>query len=328
MTVRFPLHSAKRPDTLRFNEELMKILFIGGTRFVGLAMAREALQRGHQVDLFHRGTTQTAYLGGARELRGDRNSDLGALAAGQWDAVVDACAYRPHEIGSMSAALGGRIGCYVFVSSVSVYADDIARGSDESARRCDTGILAADTLERVAIDARSYGPLKVLCEDEVRRQNARSLLIRPTYVIGPHDYTQRFPEWVRRIAAGGEIAAPGPRDEPAQCIDARDLAGFTISALESGLQGIFNAVGPADPMTFEDLLETIVAAVGPAGTRLHWLSVDEAKSSGQSYPLWGEGRYSGRSAVSARAAYTRGLHCRPLAESTRDVLDWIRVGGK
>ncbi len=222
----------------------MQILFIGGTRFVGRAMAAEALRRDHRVDLFHRGHTGADALPGARHLLGDRMQDLSALAEGRWDATVDVCGYRPGEIGRLAAALQGRGGHHAFVSSVSVYADDIAAHSDERARRTDTAVLQGRDPALVPIDAESYGPLKVLCEDAVLAEHSGALILRPTYVIGPHDPTQRFAEWVRRIAAGGEVDAPEPRDEPIQVIDARDLAAFAVDALEHRLSGAFNLAGP------------------------------------------------------------------------------------
>ena len=302
----------------------MRILFIGGTRFVGLAMAREALRRGHVVDLFHRGTTTATGLEGANHLHGDRSADTSALARGQWDAVVDACAYRPQEVDSMAAALSGRFGKYVFVSTVSVYSDDVPHNADESAPRMATEGIDPSAPAAKTIDPRTYGPLKVLCEDAVVARHANRLIIRPTFVIGPDDYTQRFPEWVRRIAAGGEVDAPGPRDAALQYIDARDLASFVISAIERDLQGTFNTAAPQPPFTYGQMLDEIVASVAPAGTKLRWLSVAEAKASGRTYPLWAGGESVGKMAVDAGAARAQGMPSRPLRESARDVLEWTR----
>ncbi len=302
----------------------MRILFIGGTRFVGLAMAREALRRGHAVDLFHRGTTTATHLEGANHLHGDRSADTSALARGQWDAVVDACAYRPQEVDSMAAALSGRFGKYVFVSTVSVYSDDVPHNADESAPKMATDGIDPSSPASKTIDPRTYGPLKVLCEDAVVARHANRLIIRPTFVIGPEDYTQRFPEWVRRIAAGGEVDAPGPRDAAVQYIDARDLAAFVIGGIERDLQGTFNTAAPQPPFTFGQMLDEIVAGVAPAGTTLRWLSVAEAEASGRTYPLWAGGESVGKMAVDAGAARAHGMSSRPLRESARDVLKWIR----
>ncbi|MEO8740199.1 MAG: NAD-dependent epimerase/dehydratase family protein [Casimicrobiaceae bacterium] len=302
----------------------MRILFIGGTRFVGLAIAREALRRGHVIDVFHRGTTSARHPDGATHLLGDRSGDVSALARGDWDAVVDACAYRPHEIDSMAATLAGRFRKYVFVSTVSVYADELPHGADESGIRAATIGIDRHEPGNGPIEPRTYGPLKVLCEDVVLARHVNRLIVRPTFVIGPDDYTQRFPEWVRRIAAGGVVDAPGPRDAAIQYIDARDLAAFVIDGIERDLQGTFNTATPQPPFSFGQMLDAIVAGVAPSGTTLRWLSVDEAKASAKSFPLWTEGESVGKLAVDAGAALARGLTSRPLRESARDVLEWTR----
>ena len=305
----------------------MHILFIGGTRFVGHAMAHEALQRGHRVDVFHRGSTPARGLGSAVQLHGDRSGDLSALATGQWDAVIDTCAYRPHEIEFLADALAGRCGKYVFISSVSVYADDIAPNQDESAPRMPTAGLDGKNLATIPIDGESYGPLKVLCEDAVRARHADHLLIRPTYVLGPDDYTQRFSRWVMRIAAGGEVLAPGPREAAIQYIDARDLAKFVVGSIENGLHGAFNAASPP-PFSFEAMLEQVIAAVGPSGTQLRWLTPAQATESSLQFPLWAGGRSPGKAAVNPAAAMAQGLSCRPLGETAVDVLEWLRNGAE
>ena len=287
-------------------------------------MAREALHRGHAVDVFHRGTTVASGLDGATHLHGDRSGDVSALVRGEWDAVVDACAYRPGEVHSMADALAGRASKHVFVSTVSVYADDVSHNANESAPRAATAGIDPNEPATKAIDPRTYGPLKVLCEDAVLARHANPLIIRPTFVIGPDDYTQRFPEWVRRIAAGGEVDAPERRDAAIQYIDARDLAAFVIGAIERDVQGTFNTAAPQPPFSFGQMLDEIVAAVAPAGTRLRWLSVAAAKASGQTYPLWAEGASVGKMAVDAGAARAQGLSSRPLRESARDVLEWTR----
>lgn len=305
----------------------MRILFIGGTRYVGLAMAQCALARGHQVDIFHRGSTTVAELAGVNHILGDRNGDLTALAQGEWDAVVDVCAYRPHEVESMAIALGARAGLSVLISSISVYAGDVPLQYNEGAAVMDTGFLVGKDLTTIAIDGDSYGPLKVLCEQALTQRCSKHLIIRPTFVIGPNDYTQRFPEWVRRIAGGGDVPAPGPRDAPMSYIDARDLASFVVGCIEQGNTGVLNAAAPIGPFTFEDFLNATVAAVGPAGTNLQWLTPDDAKVSGLSFPLWTGGTHEPKLAANCSAARTVGLACRPLQETARDVAQWVKLGG-
>jgi 2'-hydroxyisoflavone reductase len=300
----------------------VRILFIGGTRFVGLAMAQCALARGHHVDIFHRGSTQASGLDAAAHILGDRGKDLTALATGHWDAVVDVCAYRPHEVHTLWAALGKRARHYLFISSISVYAEDVAPGCNEQAALLETNSLEGRDLQNIAIDAETYGRLKVLCEQAVVQHFPRHTLIRPTFVIGPQDYTQRYPEWVRRIAAGGEVAAPEPRDAPMSYIDARDLAAFVIRCLESDRQSIFNVSAP--PVTFEEFLNQTLNAVAPQGTDLKWLTPKEASASGKAFPLWTSGEHVGKLAPDRSKAAAAGLSCRALQESARDVLGWVQ----
>lgn len=315
----------------------MKILFIGGTRFVGLAMAEEALRRGHEVTLFHRGSAGAALLPEATRRHGDRNAEPAALRAalgeGPWDAVIDVCAYRPGEVETLARALDGRAARCVFVSTIAVYAGSIPMHSREDAAQVDTQPLAGQDLATVPIDAESYGRLKVLCEQAVLRDWPDALLIRPTYVFGPHDPTGRYPAWVQRLAAGGEVAVPGPADTPFQWIDARDLAALTLDALEAGATGPVHVAGPVPDTTWGAMLQATADAVAPAGTTLRWLSPEQATADAQArgeppgiaWPLWGQGRPSGLMAMDPAAALALGLRCRPLFETARDTLAWVRA---
>jgi 2'-hydroxyisoflavone reductase len=302
----------------------MRILFIGGTRFIGLAMAKLALQRGHQVDVFHRSHAITPGLESAVHLVGDRSTDLTALADGAWDAVIDTCAYRPGEIHAVADALKGRGRHYVFVSTISVYADDIPPACNEDGALCDTQSIELSASADLPIDGLTYGPLKVLCEQAVRNRHPAHLIIRPSYVIGPYDPTDRFAHWVSRVAEGGSVDAPGPAQAAMQFIDARDLAAFVISAVERTIEGVFNLAAPKPPFTFEQFLNAIVLAVGPPGTKLHWLTAQEAIQSGQSFPMWAGGGPDGKLAMDIAAAQQAGLTTRPLENSARDVLTWIQ----
>ena len=237
----------------------MRILLIGGTRFVGRHLAEAAAARGHEVTLFHRGRTGNDVLPGAGHVLGDRDQDLSGLAHGSWDATIDACAYVPRQVGELADVLGGRGGQLAFISSVSVYAEPIPAAGTEDAPLA----ALADPATEV-VDGTTYGGLKVLCEQAaVERFGPSTLLLRPTYVVGPHDHTRRFGYWVERIAAGGEVLAPGPRDRGIQLIDGRDLADWTISLLEREVAGVFHAVDPEPGFGFEQLLTAVVDAVGP-----------------------------------------------------------------
>lgn len=219
----------------------MRILFIGGTRFVGRAMAEAALQRDHAVTLLHRGQTDSPVLTAAEHLRADRDKDLSVLAGRAFDATIDVCAYVPRQVRALADALNGRGGHHVFVSTMSVYADTDAPGLTESAP-----FIELDDPATEEVTGDTYGGLKVLCERQAQVSYGDDglTIVRPTYVIGPHDHTGRFTWWVRRIARGGEVLAPAPYDAPIQIIDARDLAEWTLDLAEERVSGAYNAISP------------------------------------------------------------------------------------
>jgi 2'-hydroxyisoflavone reductase len=241
----------------------MRILMVGGTRFIGRHVVQAALARGHDITVFHRGRTGADLFPEVEHRLGDRNSDLSALADGEWDATVDTCAYLPAQVQTLADALGGRGGHHLLVSSVSAYQPPDGPGLTEDSP---LAVLDDPTVEEVT--GETYGGLKVLCERAaVERHGPSTLVVRPTYVVGPDDYTWRFPWWVARIAAGGEVLVPGPQDAPAQVIDVRDMADWMVRLLEDGRSGAFHAVSPAPPFTWQQQLEAIAAAVAPRPTR-------------------------------------------------------------
>lgn len=305
----------------------MRMLFIGGTRFVGRAMAEAALVAGHGVSVLHRGRTGSVDLPEAEHLLADRDADLSVLCGRTFDATIDVCAYLPRQVASLADALGDRGGHHVYVSTMSVYADDPPTGFSEDAPLAELADPAVDEVTN-----ETYGGLKVLCERAaVAAYGAESVtLVRPTYVVGPRDYTFRFPRWVRRIAAGGEVLAAGPTDAPVQVVDARDLGAWTIDLAASATPGAFNGVGTGLPFTFADMLDAIVEAVAPKGTALTWVDAAwlvEQGVDGPSLPLWDEGRYEATMTGSNAAALATGLLPRPLAETARDTLAWIDQDG-
>ena len=240
----------------------MRILIIGGTAFVGRYIALAAIDAGHDVTLFHRGKTGPGLFPEAEHLTGDRDEDLAALAAGQWDATVDACAYFPRQVRSLAAALGGRGGQYVFISSVSAYSPAVPPDYDESAP-----LAEVTDPDATQVTNENYGGLKVACEQaSAEAFGPGTTIIRPTYVIGPHDHSYRFTWWVDRIARGGTVLAPGDPDDPIQVIDARDQGAFVVSLLERAVTGTFHTVSPPPPFGFGQMLEAIAAEVAPPGT--------------------------------------------------------------
>lgn len=298
----------------------MRILIIGGTRFVGHAMADAALASGHEVTLLHRNATDE--LPGATHLLADRNGDLSVLADGVWDATIDVCAYVPDQVVALHDALGDRGGHHVFVSTVSVYADQASPGADE-----DAALLPEVSPETTEVTNETYGPLKVACERVAgeRWGNTRLTVIRPTYVVGPRDLTTRYPWWVLRAARGGRMILPGPADAPMQCVDARDMGAWTVRLVEGRTSGVFTAARPAT--TFGEFVSATVATVGEPvelvpveGAFLTSQGVD-----GSDLPLWSEGTPDYQLAMSTARAETAGLTHRAFEEVVRDTLAWARA---
>jgi 2'-hydroxyisoflavone reductase len=303
----------------------MRILMIGGTRFIGRHVVQQALDAGHDVTLFHRGRTGADLFPDVEHRLGDRDSDLSALADGEWDATVDTCAYLPRQVHALADALDGRGGHHLLVSSVSAYAPADGPGLTE-----DAPLAELDDPSVEVVTNETYGGLKVLCERmAVERHGPSTVLVRPTYVVGPDDYTWRFPWWVARIARGGDVVAPGPDDVPAQVIDVRDMAAWMVKLLEDGASGAFHAVSPEPVFTWRQQLEAIVDAVGPAGTRLRWLDAETVHAAGLpegTLPLWsGDDPDIWLMAADPAKAYGTGLTPRPLADTIRDTLAWTRT---
>jgi 2'-hydroxyisoflavone reductase len=301
----------------------MRMLFIGGTRFVGRAMAEAALKSGHDVTVLHRGKTSPDDLPGAEHLLADRDQDLSPLDGREFDATVDVCAYVPRQVDVLAAALGRRGGHHVFISTMSVYADTDAPGLTEDSPLVDP---PAPGVEEVTNE--TYGGLKVLCERAALAAYGEDNLtiVRPTYVVGPRDYTFRFPWWVRRVAAGGEVLAPGPQASPMQVVDARDQGSWTVKLAEAGTPGTFNGIGTGLPFGFDDMLTATVEAVGPPGTTLTWVDGDWLVKEGVTalhLPLWNEGSVEWTLAGDNARARATGLEPRPLAETIADTLSWI-----
>lgn len=299
----------------------MRLLVLGGTRFLGRHFVEAARASGHELTLFNRGRTNPELHGGVERITGDRDGGLSALDRRSWDAVVDPSGYFPRVVGASAAALAGRAGRYLFVSSISVYAEPIPRGADESAP---VARIADPTVE--AITGETYGALKALCEERVRDAfGERAVVVRPGLIVGPHDTTDRFPYWPRRLARGGEVLAPGDPSAPTQMIDARDLARWMLSLLERGVAGTFNATGPAEPQTLGRCLERIAAGVG-ATPRLTWVSEEFLRENGVEpwlqMPLWLHAADQALDTMNIARALGEGLRFRPLEDTARDTLAW------
>lgn len=315
----------------------MKILIIGGTKFLGRHLVTAAIERNHSVTLFNRGVTSVGEVAGVELIQGDRNVDLDRLEGREFDTVIDTCGYLPEAMRVSSEALKDRIGLYIFVSSISAYADFSTPNFDESfpVARLDpeqeAKIAEIDLKSSLRSDdlGKMYGPLKALCEETVEEIiPGRVCIIRPGLIVGKYDNTDRFTYWVERVAKGGEILAPGDPNQFIQFIDAHDLAKWTIKMTEEKVRGIFNATGRPNEITMEGLLEGIkVAAKSDAEFR--WVS--EEFLSSENVAPWGEmplylpesdESLQGFLSANIDKALDKGLKFRPLSETVADILEW------
>jgi 2'-hydroxyisoflavone reductase len=301
----------------------MRILILGGTLFLGRALAQAASARGHEVTLFNRGRHTDASSSGVETLIGDRDGRLDALLGRSWDAVIDTSGYVPRLVRASAELLAGAVDRYVFVSSVSVYAD-FSSPIDESSP---LAAMPDETLEEVT--GATYGPLKVLCERAVEKIfPGRALIVRPGLIVGPHDPTVRFSYWTGRVARGGEVLAPGEPQTPVQLIDVRDLSEWIVWMIEAGQAGVFNATGPDYTLTMGGLLESCREASG-SDARFTWLDEEFLSRRGvlpwTHLPLWMPMSWESRRyfhRVQIDRALAAGLAFRPLVETARDTLVW------
>lgn len=303
----------------------MRLLILGGTIFLGRHLAEHAIEAGHRVTLFTRGKHNPDLFPQAERLQGDRDGGLDALHGRSWDAVVDTCGYFPRVVRASAKLLAPAAGHYAFISSISVYRDFSHSGIDESYPRA---VLADPTVERIEGD--TYGGLKALCEQACEEEfPGRTLIVRPGLIVGPHDPSDRFTYWPERIARGGEVLCPEPPDRQTQVIDVRDLAAWTLRMVESGNTGPYNATGLHPPITFRRLFEACRRVSG-SDAAFTWLPEEfllaQEVGAWQELPLWVPQTPDmvGFDSVSIARALADGLTFRPIEDTIRDTLDWIR----
>src|SRR5438477_1440952 len=308
----------------------IRILILGGTGFTGPYQVRYALSRGHKVTTFNRGKTHSGELPNeVEQLVGDRNGKLDALKGRQWDVVIDNPTTLPAWVRDAAQILKGNVERYVFISTISVYADT-SNGVDETAplAKYDGLDPYKETLEAMrASGYKTYGPLKALSEQEAEKWfPEKTLIIRPGLIVGPGDETDRFTYWPVRIDRGGEVLAPGNSNDPVQFIDARDLPEWTIRMAENHETGIYNATGPAKPLGIGPMLDGIKDA-GKSNANLIWVSEEfltqQKVEAWSDMPVW-TGKESGLARASISRGLSKGLTFRPLSDTTRDTLVWFK----
>jgi 2'-hydroxyisoflavone reductase len=299
----------------------MDLLILGGTRFLGRYLVEAAQEDGHRVTLFNRGLSGPDLFPEVETIKGDRDGDLSALRGRRWDAVIDTCGYVPRVVRASAGLLADAVDHYTFVSSISVYSDVIGAGADESAP---VEELEDPTVEEVT--GETYGGLKALCERAAEEEMpGRVLSVRPGLISGPHDPTDRFTYWPRRVADGGEVLAPDRPELQVQFIDVRDLAAWMVRMSAEQQTGTYNATGPDYELRMGKLLEEC-EAVSDGEAQIIWVSEEFLEESGvepfTEMPLWVPREYAGMQAVDCGRAIAAGLTFRPVSQTVRDVLEW------
>lgn len=301
------------------------LLILGGTRFLGPEIVDAAKASGWTITLFNRGKTNPGLFPDLEKLRGDRNGDLKSLAGRSFDAVVDTSGYFPRQVKD-TATLLGKQGAkqYVFVSSISVYADLGKPGVDETAP---VAVLKDPTLEKVTEGA--YGGLKAACEVAAEAaMPGRVTNVRPGLIAGPNDGTDRFTYWPVRVAKGGEVLAPDRPEDPVELIDVRDLASWVVKTIDMKTFGVFNATSA--PIRVGDMLDACKAASG-SDARFTWVDAAFLKArhveEWSDLPVWTspEGSDAGGGLVTNARAVAKGLTLRPIKATAKDTLDWWKT---
>jgi 2'-hydroxyisoflavone reductase len=297
----------------------VKLLVLGGTKFLGRAVVEEALDRGHEVTLFNRGRTNPELFQEVEKLRGDRDGDLSALSGRSWDAVVDTSAYVPQQARSSAEALANAAGHYLFVSSLSAYADP-SQPLDEESPLAEREPDQPD--DRLLEDFSNYGALKVLCERAAAEGfGGPTAVVRPGLIVGPHDPTGRFTYWPHRVARGGDVLAPAPAESQVQFIDVRDLGEWIVQLSENRVEGPFNAANR--DVTWKALLETCRQVTG-SDAELVWIDpeflMEQEVGQWMELPMWLH-EDAGLHATDVSRAVDAGLTFRPLDETVRGTLD-------
>ncbi|KAB1148600.1 SDR family oxidoreductase [Streptomyces luteolifulvus] len=303
----------------------MRLLMLGGTEFAGRAVVEAALGRGWDVTVFHRGRHPAPP--GARSLQGDRTAPGGLTAlagCGEWDAVVDTWSGAPRAVQDAARLLRGRAGRHVYVSSCSVYAWPPPAGYTEDAPPVEGAEAGAEQTDY----ARDKRGAELAAAEAFGAD--RTLLVRAGLIIGPYENIGRLPWWLNRIARGGPVLAPGPRDLPIQYVDVRDLAEWILGAVEQGLSGPYNLVGPRGHATMGTLLDACADVTG-GSAELRWTDPGVILGAGiepwAQLPVWvppGSEEHAALHGADVSRAVAAGLRCRPVTETVADTWNWLQ----
>ena len=304
----------------------MRILIIGGTRFLGRHLVESALAHSHDVTLFNRGKSNPGLFPQLETILGDREKDVDKLAGRIWDAVIDVAGYFPRIVRLSADVLKENVARYVFISTISVYDNFKKVGINELDP---VGKIADETVEEIT--GETYGPLKALCEQVVQDiYGERALIVRPGLIVGPHDPTDRFTYWPVRVARGGDVLAPQKPEAAIQVIDVRDLSDFIIKLIQDAASGVYNATGPDYELSIGKLLE-VSKQVSNSNADFKWASVDVLNQNKveawSDMPTWvpDDEEGVGFSRIDVSKAIGAGLRFRPLEETVRDTLAWAQT---
>jgi 2'-hydroxyisoflavone reductase len=303
----------------------MKILILGGTAFLGPQIVEAAQARGHVLTLFNRGKTNPGLFPDIEKLHGDRDGDLKSLEGRKWDAVVDTSGFVPRLVTMSASLLAPNVNQYVFISTISVFAEELKPGSAED------GPLATTPDESSEDVKKYYGALKALSEKAAdKAMSDRAWIIRPGLIVGPGDKTDRFTYWPVRVAKGGEVLAPGDGGDPVQYVDVRNLAAWIVLGVERNLTGTYNATGPAKKLTMKAMLDGIKKGTG-GDAKFTWISSEFLESKKvapwSDLPVWVPSRNGeeGFTQINCAKAIAAGLTFGPVAGTAKDTLAWFRT---
>ncbi|SPF55731.1 NAD-dependent epimerase/dehydratase [Candidatus Sulfopaludibacter sp. SbA4] len=312
---------------LRAAPRKKRILILGGTGFLGPATVEAAKARGHELTLFNRGKTRPGLFPNIETLLGDRDPKIGeglnALRNRKWDAAIDNSGNVPRIVAASAQLLAPNVKQYIYISSISAYADNSIEGQDETGK---LAVTPDPSVEKVT--AQTFGPLKVLSEKAAQEAlPGRTAVVRPGYIVGPDDPSGRFTYWPVRIDRGGEVLDPGAPGDPVQIIDVRDLGAWLIALVEQGTVGVFNATGPKDRLAWGDLLQACRKATRSENT-LTWVPGEWiAKKGEEIFPIWAPflGETRGFHRWNCAAAVKAGLKFRPYGQTVADTLRWYKT---